>query len=239
MSDDQAWPDATGQWQPWRMAVLPSEAPPALELDEAQAEAQRKHAFQRKLELQARRDQVREEARRQGHEAGFSAGQAEGYAQGLEQGRLAGEAALQEQIHATLAPLQALCDNFDQALRQLDGQLLTQLTEVALAAARQIAGQALQAHPEQVIHTVQALLQHEPALAGKPRLWLHPDDLALVREALGEPLEAAGWSLLADAGLARGGCRVSSASGELDATLETAWAGIRSRLHDNLPAATS
>lgn len=239
MSDEQAWPDAAGQWQPWRMAVLPSEAPPTPDLDEAQAEAQRKHAFQRKLELQARRDKVRQEAQRQGHEAGFAAGQAEGYAQGLEQGRLAGEASLQEQIHATLEPLRALCENFDQALRQLDGQLLAQLTEVALAAARQIAGEALQAQPQQVLHRVQALLQHEPALTGKPRLWLHADDLPLVRDALGEPLEAAGWSLLADSALARGGCRVSSASGELDASLETAWAGIRSRLQDNLPAATS
>ncbi|MGY4491241.1 flagellar assembly protein FliH [Pseudomonas sp. TE3610] len=236
MSDGNPWAEEPGQWQPWRMAVLPSEPLPAQELDEAQAEAQRKHAFQRKLELQARRDKVRQEAQRQGHEAGLAAGHAEGYAQGLEEGRLAGEAAMQEQIHATLAPLMRLCESFDHALRHLDDQVLGHLVELAMGTARHIAGHALQAHPEQVVNTVQTLLQHEPALTGRPRLWLHGDDLVLVQQALGEQLDAAGWSLLPDANLARGGCRVSSASGELDATLETAWASIRSRLNDALPA---
>jgi len=236
MSDGNPWADGASQWQPWRMAVLPSEPVPARELDEAQAEAQRKHAFQRKLELQARRDKVRQEAMHQGHATGLAAGHAEGYAQGLEEGRLAGEAAMQEQIQATLAPLLHLCQSFDQAMRQLDGQLLGHLVELALDTGRHIAGEALQARPEQVIGRVQRLLQHEPALSGKPRLWLHTDDLMLVQEALGEQLAAAGWSLAPDAGLARGGCRVTSASGELDATLESAWAGIRSRLPDTLPA---
>ncbi|WAH59099.1 flagellar assembly protein FliH [Pseudomonas silvicola] len=236
MSDGNPWADEPNQWQSWRMTVLPTETLPAQDLDEAQAEAQRKHAFQRKLELQARRDKARQEAMRQGHATGLAAGHAEGYAQGLEEGRLAGEAAMQEQIQATLAPLLSLCESFAQALRHLDGQVLGQLVELALGTARHIAGQALQAHPEQVVSTVQTLLQHEPALTGKPRLWLHGDDLALVQHALGEQLGAAGWSLLADASVARGGCRVSSASGELDATLESAWAGIRSRLLDGLPA---
>ncbi|MDE1168407.1 MAG: flagellar assembly protein FliH [Pseudomonas sp.] len=227
MSDDQPWPGGPARWQPWHMAPLDREPPLHIEPDAAQAEALRKRAFQRKLELQALRDKARQQAQRQGHEAGFALGRDEGYAQGLEQGHVDGEAAMQAQIQLALAPLLALCQSFDQALKGLDGAILGQLVELAMATARQIAGDALVAKPEHVLERVRALLQHDPALTGKPRLWLHPEDLDTVRNALGEALAEAGWSLCADAGLARGGCRVASASGELDASLETTWASIQ------------
>ncbi|MFD2837044.1 flagellar assembly protein FliH [Azotobacter vinelandii] len=189
-------------------------------------EVQRQQAFKRDAELKALREQVREEARRQGYEEGFAAGRTDGHAQGLEEGRQAGERALQEKIREAAEPLRALAQSFEQALAQLDGEIAEQLVELALAGARQLAGEALRVEPEHILPTVRALLHSEPPLAGRPRLWLHPADLQVVREQLGAELEAAGWQLQPDALITRGGCRATSQSGDLDATWESRWAAI-------------
>jgi flagellar assembly protein FliH len=226
MSDDLLLPDPEAPWQPWRMTPLVREPQPKITPDAARAEAMRKQAFQRKLELQALRDKARADAHQQGYDAGFASGEHRGYAEGLEQGRVAGELAMAQQITDAVQPLLELCQGLDQALKQMDGEILERLTELALNAGRQLAGEALNARPEQVVATVQRLLQHEPMLTGKARLWLNPQDLALVQNALGSELQEANWSLFADASITRGGCRVLSPSGELDATIETAWDSV-------------
>lgn len=226
MSDDHSPGASPVTWQPWHMAPLAHEPQPLAMPDAAQAEARRKQAFQRKLELQALRDNARQEAQRLGHAAGFTAGQKDGYAEGLLQGRAAGEEAMQVQIEQAVQPLLNLGLAFAEALRSLDATVLEALVQLAMDTARQLAGEALQANPEHILERVRELLRHEPALAGKPRLWLHPGDLACVQQGLGTALAEAGWSLHADPALARGGCRVASAQGELDATLETTWARL-------------
>lgn len=226
MSDEYRADPGAAPWQPWNMAPLAREPQPLAAPDASQAEARRKQAFQRKLELQALRDKARQEAQRQGHAAGFSAGQKEGYSEGLLQGRLAGEQAMQAQIEEAVQPLLGLGLAFAEALRSLDAAVLEALVQLAMSTARQVASEALQANPEQVLERVRGLLLHEPALAGKPRLWLHPADLASVQQGLGSALAEAGWGVHADPALARGGCRVASAQGELDATLETTWARL-------------
>ena len=56
------------------------------------------------------------------------------------------------------------------------------------------------------------------------RVRVHPDDHALVSAGAGEALAARGARLVADAGLSRGGCRVESDLGQVDARIETRWA---------------
>lgn len=213
----------SGQWQPWHMDDINSPKP-----DEALVLRQREHArqqrFQRDAELRTLREQARQQAYEQGYAEGFNAAQAEGYAQGLAEGRQAGEAELQAQTRATLEALLPLARAFEDALSTLDEQLSNHLVELALAAAKHLVGEAFDEQPEHILPLVRALLHDEPSLTGKPRLFLHPTDLVLVKAHLGHELEAAGWQLQPDSRLQRGGCRATSASGELDATRETRWA---------------
>lgn len=226
MSDQPSWSRDGAHWRPWQMDELgrPQDARP--DPDSLRREAQRQQAFKRDAELKALREQAREEARRQGYEEGFAAGRADGHAQGLEEGRQAGEQILQEKIREAMEPLRALAQTFEQALAQLDGQIAEQLVELALAGARQLAGEALKSDPQLILPIVRELLHSEPQLSGKPRLWLHPADLQLVREQLGAELHAAGWQLQPDALITRGGCRVTSQGGDLDASWESRWAAI-------------
>ena len=192
----------------------------------AAVDAEQRKAFQHQAELQALRNEAREEARREGHREGFEAGRQEGHAQGLEEGRRAGEHETARQRQEALAPLADLVDEFRRALADLDHAIAEDLVDLALATGRQLAGDALREEPAEILNLVRTLIHEEPALNGKTRLWLHPDDLALVEQELHAEFHAAGWKLHPDDQLSRGGCRVTSPSGELDATLESRWENL-------------
>ncbi|MFY0989091.1 flagellar assembly protein FliH [Halomonas sp. C05BenzN] len=244
-TDRQPLRDDAVAWRRWQMGELdePAERAPVDEGPSPSETARRKAAFQRQAELRALREQVSREAREQGHREGFEAGQAEGHAQGLakglEEGREQARQAFEREAREALAPLQPLAEQFGEALARLDEEVAGELVELALATGRQLAGEALKARPRQVLEIVRALLHTEPAMAGKPRLWLHPLDHKLVEQHLGRELEAAGWALQPDDQLSRGGCRVTSASGELDATWESRWAAVKRQVRRRKPATES
>ncbi|MFO8044920.1 MAG: flagellar assembly protein FliH [Halomonas sp.] len=219
-------------WQRWEMGELPQARHSADgALPSVEETTRRKAAFQRQAELREMRDRVMEEARQEGHRQGHEAGHAEGYqaglAEGLAQGHAQAREELEQRIAETLTPLLSLVEAFGSALQELDEAVAEELVELALATGRQLAGEALKARPKQVLDIVRGLLHTEPVMSGRPRLWLHPRDHALVEEHLGHELQAAGWTLQPDDQVTRGGCRVTSASGELDATWETRWAAVK------------
>ncbi|WBY00616.1 flagellar assembly protein FliH [Ramlibacter tataouinensis] len=168
-------------------------------------------------------------------EAARQAGAAEGRTQGLAQGRLEGRAAGLEEMRQEAAQLLALAQALPAALRIAERELAEGVLGLALDLGRQLAGTALKTDPDCVLAVVRDLLASAPELSGSPRLLLHPDDAALVREQLGEELREAGWSLQADAAVTRGGCRVKSAVGELDASVETRWQRVEAALTCRLP----
>lgn len=235
---DRHRPGAGDQWQRWQMDALdrPAGSPstPGIDRQALQREAQRQKAFRRNAELEELRNAAREEAHRQGFEAGFNEGRAQGYSQGLEEGRQAGEQALQQQAREVLLPLPQLAEAFSQALGSLDEQVSEHLLGLALMVGRHMAGCELQSRPEQILDIIKTLLHAEPALQGKPCLWLNPADLAMVRSHLDHELHAAGWELRPDEQISRGGCRASSASGELDATWESRWEQLLTQLRHHL-----
>ncbi|GAA3540242.1 flagellar assembly protein FliH [Zobellella aerophila] len=227
-------PDADGNgrregddWQPWQMDQLGrQQALQQSQQELARQEKVRLQAFRRNAELETLREQARQAAHEQGYHEGFEAGRQDGYRQGLEQGRSAGAEEARLQAEQTLSPLLPLAQNFSTALSCVDDDIAQALVALALATGRQLAADALDAHPEQVLSLIRELLHVEPALTGTPRLWLHPADLDLVHTHLGAELAAAGWQLQPDDQLSRGGCRVTSTGGELDASWESRWQAV-------------
>lgn len=220
-------------WRRWQMDELHQQQPEehaAVQAPDPAEQARRRAAFQRQAELKAQRDKVMQEARDEGYRNGFEAGHAEGHAEGLEAGRQEAQQELTQQIEATLTPLLPIAERFSRALAQLDEEVAADLVDLALATGYQLAGDALKARPRQILELVKALLHTEPPLVGQQRLWLHPLDHKLVDQHLGTELEAAGWSLQPDTELTRGGCRVTSANGELDATWESRWQAVKSQV---------
>lgn len=149
----------------------------------------------------------------------------EGARLGFEQGRAR---AAEEQ-----ARWRALVDAVAAADAQFEAQLSHEVARLALEAARQLARGALAADPARVLSIVREALAALPGATGERRIALHPDDAALVRDAFGATGEAPGWTVTDDASIARGGCRLRTASADLDATIDARWRRIVAALgHD-------
>lgn len=216
-------------WQRWEMGTLESEDAAHDNVQALVVPRVDPEALARDNELSRLRLQARAEGRTEGHREGLAKGRAEGHAEGLATG-LAAASAHAEQLRALAATLPA-------ALRRAESELADAILTLALDVARQVVHRTLRAEPEWVLPLVQDLLHAEPALQGEPRLLLHPDDVALVKSSLGNELQIAGWQVRPDDTLARGGCRVQSASGEMDASLETRWKSVTAALSRDIDAA--
>ncbi len=156
-----------------------------------------------------------ERLQQQAYEEGLALGKREG----MEQGR----ALVQEQARR----LAALCQALAEPLRELDETVVDELTQLAIAVARQLVRRELKTDPGQVVAAVQGALAALPVASRELRIHLHPEDAALVREAM---TLAPGWQLVEDGAITRGGCRVESDVSRVDATVEQRLAAIAAEL---------
>ncbi len=159
--------------------------------------------------------------------AELSAIEREAWQQGQAEGREAGLAAAREEARAAgaelerrLQQLQAILDLMAKPLSDLDQQVQRQLATLAAAIARHLVRRELKAHPDEIVAVVRESVALLPVGARQVRVHLHPEDAQLVRSRLASGSGERAWSLVEDPMLARGGCRVSSESSSIDATLE-------------------
>jgi len=242
MSDGRcAEPDATASaaiWQRWRPAAfdIPAQpdSPPENDPDPAPAEPEPDPAAVREAARQQGFDEGRQQGSQQGyaegHAAGLADGQAEGRTGGHAEGYAAGLAEGQALARDHAERLKRLADELSQSLRDLEENIGQGLVSLALDIARHVVGDTLAQHPEAIIASVRQVMQADPAAAAPLRLWLHPDDLALVNGYLADEILDSDWHILTDATLSRGGCRAETAFGAIDATLETRWRRIAASL---------
>ncbi len=149
----------------------------------------------------------------------------EGRAAGYQEGRKRGEADAQR-LAALLASAQA-------GLSQLDQAVADQLLALALEIARRIVSEALAARPELICPVVQEAVRCLPEFEQPVRILLHPEDAALVQSQLAAQAAAGGWLIAADGAIERGGCRLRTATTEVDATLSGRWQRVLAALGQN------
>lgn len=159
--------------------------------------------------------------------------QQEGYREGLEQGRAQGYRDGQEQVKQEAQQLNVLLTQVNEALQGLDQAVSQQLLDLALGVARQMLRQALAVRPELILPVVAEAINSFPQANQHPQLFLHPRDAALVRANLEAELAHGHWRVLEDEQIEPGGCRIETAHGELDATLERRWQSVLESLGQN------
>jgi flagellar assembly protein FliH len=169
----------------------------------------------------AEADDIRHAARQQGYEEGYQAGMA---------------AAREELAPATAALGEALA-----GARQLGAETAdiveARAVELSLRLAEKVVAGTLNAQPERVVEVVRGALR---CLVDRERVIVQVNtlDLELVREAV-EPLAATlggidSLEVQEDRRVSRGGARVRSAAGEVDATIETKLESAREALESEL-----
>jgi flagellar assembly protein FliH len=164
---------------------------------------------------------IREEARLIGYDEGHAAG----YADGLAIGRA--EAAKE------LEHLQTIAVTFGNALSAADETIANEVLELALQLAKGMLRAALEVKPELIIPLVREAVGYLPVLQQPAILLLNPADASIVRESIGEELSKGGWRLSEDAQIERGGCRIETASNQIDAQASSRWQRLASALGKN------
>jgi flagellar assembly protein FliH len=155
-------------------------------------------------------------------EADIIRGQArqEAYAAGLAEGRAAALEELRPAVTAIVAAAEQARTLQDDAAVRLERDAV----ELALAIAEKALVAAVEVQPERVVDVVRGALR---LLVERERVhvFVNPEDLEIVREAVGELTASLGGiehlEVQAERRVARGGARLRTAEGEIDATLPT------------------
>jgi len=141
--------------------------------------------------------------------------QQQAYDEGFAQGRQAGMAAAQ-------ADVQTLLSGLEPAHKDVDDSMVQELTELAIAIARQLVRRELHADPGEIIHIVQEAVAQLPTVSQGVIIHLHPEDAAILRETTaGSGDSEQRLTIIEDASMKRGDCRVSTDVSSIDAGLET------------------
>lgn len=176
-------------------------------------------------EIEAIQQQAHDEGLAAGREEGYVAGREEGYRSGYEEGR--------EKSLAELDRLKHLMATLDEALAQFERELGADVLALSVAIARQITRNALNFRPEALLPVIREAITGLPQPNQHPRLFLHPDDAALVRSLMEDELSQLHCRLSEDSHVERGGCRVKTDTSEVDATLQGRWDRVMAALGRN------
>ena len=148
----------------------------------------------------------------------------EAFAKGREAGLAAAKVESDKQLKTLktqVERMEAAIGQLAQPLAQVDAEVEQQLLTLALTIARQLVRRELKADPAQVIAIVRETVALLPAAARDVRVYLHPEDAAVVRERLAAPTADRAWTMVEDPVMTRGGCKVTTDTAVIDARVET------------------
>jgi flagellar assembly protein FliH len=147
----------------------------------------------------------------------------EAYRQGVAAGRQ--EAA--DQAQAERAALKSLSVAFQEMMQEFEQGLAGDVLSMSLELTKLIVREAIRVKPDLVLSVVREAVSSLNGLDGNTVIYLHAADAALLREVAREdPLAKLPWKIADDVRMERGGCRIETASSEVDATLETRWRSV-------------
>jgi flagellar assembly protein FliH len=231
-------------YQRWEMTSFGDERPSTLA--QRAAEAERAAAAARAYEPQQQQQQppqptiqlptaeeleaIRAAAREEGYAEGLDAGQAEGHAAGYEEGLALGRAEAAEELEH----LRRLATTFGDAVTEADEAISNDVLELALHLARGMVRTAFDVKPDLILPVVREAVDYLPNLQQPALLMLHPEDALIVRSSIGHELDKNGWRIVEDEHIARGGCRVDTASNQIDAQIASRWQRLTHALGKHL-----
>ena len=155
----------------------------------------------------------------EGREQGLAEGWAQGHAEGLKTGLTEGA----EAARAEAARIHELTRTVADALDALEADVGQSLITLSVSIAEQVLHSALEARPEYLNELVKDIMRLSPEGEASLKLRVHPQDAAMLEQALASETETPRYRLVGDERITRGGCIAETALGSIDATLETRW----------------
>ncbi len=153
-----------------------------------------------------------------------TAARASGYQDGYRDGLVALESFKQSFASQVSAQIGAVLHALDQELGALEQNMAASVARVATELARQVVRSELSMRPALVAQVAREAINTVLMSARQISVHVHPDDLPLVASGCEEALLARGARLLPQPSLTRGGCRIESDAGVVDARVAARWA---------------
>ena len=158
-----------------------------------------------------------------------------GYQEGYRDGLVALEGFKQSFASQTTAQVGALVRSVGEQLDALQQELARALATTAAALARQVLRSELALRPEAVAAVAEQAIAALLPSARHVALRVHPDDHALIAAHSADAIAARGARLVSDPLIARGGCRIESDIGLVDATTDERWRRAVAALGADMP----
>lgn len=147
--------------------------------------------------------------------------QKEAYDEAFKKGHADGLAAGQEATKARADRLDQLLRALARPFDELDETVEKQLVELAMTVVRQLFRREIRLEPAHIIGVVREAIQLLPVASRNVKIHMHPEDAALVHEALSPADGEHAWDIVEDPLMARGGCNVTTDNSQIDATAES------------------
>lgn len=158
-----------------------------------------------------------EEGRQKGTEEGLQEGEKQGYDEGYQKGLETGQNAADERA----GQWQALLDTLHDPLQQVNQETREQLVKLAVTLARSVIRTEVRATEDVIMQSLSEGLKVLPVSENQYRIQMHPDDIELVKNHLGEEdIANKGWQLVESPGMERGGCDISTSQNAVDVSIE-------------------
>jgi flagellar assembly protein FliH len=148
--------------------------------------------------------------------------------EGFEQGRREGLAAAEEELkqlrrrlQQQIASVERVLQEMTQPLERLDAIATRELVQMAINIGSELAAVQLRLEPDHILSIVEDALSSLPSAARELRLLMHPSDIQALTSSGQMRAQAGGWQIVADAAVARGGCRILLDRSEIDAQYAT------------------
>lgn len=158
-----------------------------------------------------------------------------GYQEGYRDGLVALENFKRSILQQNAAQFGALLQQFDEQLDTLEFDMARALTRVAVSIAQQVVRDELRAQPDRIARVAHEAIEAVLMSARHIVVQVNPQDHALVEAGAAEAIAARGARLVSDAGIERGGCRVLSDVGTIDARIESRWAHASATVGVEMP----
>lgn len=160
-------------------------------------------------------------------QAGFSDGYAQGFAQGQAQATLEGQRQIAEYIEnqgkEAARNFEAIFSTAQQQLAQQEQVMSEGVLELACELARQVLRHELRTNPNTLLPVIREALGMLAVDNRAALVRMNPLDVDVFESVLREEFPSVALTLLADSGIARGGCLVEAGGAVVDGTVQKRW----------------
>lgn len=160
--------------------------------------------------------------------------QEQAYKEGYASGQNKGYEEKKRELENVISSFHQVMDALAAPLKELDDDVVNQLTQLSMAVAKQVIRRELHTEEGEIVGIVREAMNALPASTRKITIHIHPEDAELIRQAfsLGNKTDSDEllWNLMEDPLITRGGCKISSENSRIDATVE----GRLNRIINNL-----